>query len=101
MLTCKSLEEFEKLILKHESIISKGLKLKRAKDLYFSDYWGEVKSLGAWGGDFVMITSDQDYELTREYFLSKGHEVFIPYKEMILNGPDKLSNLENERTPLH
>ncbi|WP_372652072.1 GYDIA family GHMP kinase [Halobacteriovorax sp.] len=81
----KSLKEFEFLIGAHENIISKTLDLKPVKDELFSNYWGEVKSLGAWGGDFVLVTSDRPKEETRKYFLDKGLEVFIPYDEIILN----------------
>ena len=49
--------EFDALVREHERVISESLKMQRVKDKFFSDYWGEVKSLGAWGGDFVLVTS--------------------------------------------
>lgn len=91
MLHSRSLKEFDSLILAHEEIVSKALKLDRAKDLYFKDYWGEIKSLGAWGGDFVMVTSYRTPQETRDYFSKKGYDVFIPYRELILQ-----SNRMNE-----
>ncbi|MDX2072056.1 MAG: GYDIA family GHMP kinase [Haliscomenobacter sp.] len=81
---CDSLEVFESLILQHELIVSTNLNLTRAQNLYFSDYWGVVKSLGAWGGDFVLVTSDQDTASTKNYFQEKGFEVILSYTEMIL-----------------
>jgi len=78
------LADFEECIVKHEKLIAKTLELERAKDLYFKDYWGEVKSLGAWGGDFVLVTSEESEEKTRAYFLEKGFPVFLKYEEMIL-----------------
>ena len=86
MLSSNNLFEFERVIEEHEKIVANSLKLERAKNLYFSDYWGEVKSLGAWGGDFVLVTSDRSTKETREYFLQHGYKIFIPYNEMILEG---------------
>lgn len=84
MLEARNLDLFERIIATHEDIISSSLNLPRVKELHFSDYWGEVKSLGAWGGDFALVTSNQDHQSTKEYFLGKGLDVFIPFEEMIL-----------------
>ena len=79
----KQLSGFEKLIIEHEKLVGHFIGLPRAKDLYFKKYWGEIKSLGAWGGDFVLATSDRTEKETRQYFNEKGFDVFIPYKEMV------------------
>ena len=84
MIECEKLSEFETLIADHEKIVSENLKLQTVKELRFSDFWGQVKSLGAWGGDFVMVTSDKSYEETRQFFARKGLDVVIPYSEMVL-----------------
>lgn len=84
VVACTSLSEFEGLMLRHEMIVGSMLDLPRAQDLYFSDYWGVVKSLGAWGGDFVLVTSDRDTASTKTYFQQKGFEVILSYGEMIL-----------------
>lgn len=83
MIKTQSLDEFDALILKHEELISESLKMERVKNLYFSNFWGEVKSLGAWGGDFVLATSKKSIEETQDYFKEKGFDVVIPYSEMI------------------
>lgn len=83
-LKANHLNDFEKLIGEHENIISNYIGLEKAKDLYFKDYWGEIKSLGAWGGDFVMATSDRPQKETHAYFNEKGFDVFLPYKDMVL-----------------
>jgi mevalonate kinase len=99
MLTCKSLEEFEFLILAHENIISKALDLKTAKELYFPDYCGEIKSLGAWGGDFIMATSHKSFLETAEYFDKLGFPIVIPFDDIILQDHPKLNKHieDNER----
>ncbi|MFK5878463.1 MAG: GYDIA family GHMP kinase [Flavobacteriaceae bacterium] len=78
---CTDLGEFEKLIIEHEQIISKIIQNKPIKEIAFPDYFGAVKSLGAWGGDFVLVTGNQD---TSAYFKQKGFDTVISYKEMIL-----------------
>ncbi len=80
----KKLKGFEKLIEEHEKLVGDFIGLPRAKNLYFNDFWGEIKSLGAWGGDFVLATSDRPKEETQRYFNEKGLNVFIPYNDMVL-----------------
>jgi mevalonate kinase len=84
MLIVTDLSIFEKLIIEHEKLVAAILELPRAKSLYFNDFWGEIKSLGAWGGDFVMATSDRDFYTTKQYFTAKGFNTIIPFHEMIL-----------------
>lgn len=83
-LAAKNLAEFENLIRQHEQLVGEIIGLPRAKSLYFNDFWGEVKSLGAWGGDFVLVTSDRTEEETRYYFNEKGFDVFFRYDDMVL-----------------
>ncbi len=84
MVSCTELNAFENILLVHERLVAETLGLPRAQDLYFSDYWGVVKSLGAWGGDFVLVTSDKGVEETKAYFLEKGFGVFLGYEELVL-----------------
>lgn len=81
-LEAESIENFNKLIVEHEQIISNIIKLQPVKDKLFSDYErGEIKSLGAWGGDFVLATGNQD---TPAYFKEKGYNTILTFEEMIL-----------------
>ncbi len=80
-LVATTLQEFEDLILEHEQIISSIIQLKPVKEKLFSDYFGQIKSLGAWGGDFVLVTGN---EQTLSYFKNKGFETVLTYSEMIL-----------------
>lgn len=83
MLQAKELATFDKIISTHEDIIAQALGYEKIKDKYFSDYWGSVKSLGAWGGDFALVTSDREPAVTREYFESKGFMPIIPFGEIV------------------
>jgi len=84
LIDCKSLDKFEELITRHEDVIAKATGHTKIKDDKFSDYWGCVKSLGAWGGDFVLATSQKTSAETRDYFRSKGLETVIPYEDLVL-----------------
>ncbi len=96
MMTCSKLDDFNKLVVEHESIVSESLDLTTAKDLHFKDYWGEVKSLGAWGGDFVMMTNDRSPEELYKYLEEKGYNICFSYDELILNADDKPSGAKHE-----
>jgi len=81
IINSKTLESFEYLITQHENIISKVIKQKTAKELLFNDFNGSIKSLGAWGGDFVLATSTEN---PTAYFKNKGFDVVVPYDDMVL-----------------
>lgn len=83
MISCQNFETFNKIIKSHEDVIATSLKLEKVKNKFFSDFWGEVKSLGAWGGDFAMVTSERPFQETREYFYEKGFGTFIPFSEIV------------------
>jgi len=78
---CSSLDDFEKIMNKHEQIISSIIKQKPVQEVLFSDYFGQTKSLGAWGGDFILATGNKN---TPNYFHKKGYLNVIPYQKMIL-----------------
>ncbi|MBF4466725.1 GYDIA family GHMP kinase [Flavobacterium sp. LC2016-12] len=81
ILEAKTLNEFAHFVEKHEIHLSNILELETIKEIAFPDFNGVVKSLGAWGGDFVMAISKEN---PKEYFTSKGYETILSYDEMIL-----------------
>ncbi|WP_372756403.1 GYDIA family GHMP kinase [Mariniflexile sp.] len=81
VINATTLEDFENLISHHEMIISKITKQPTVKDMIFKDFKGSVKSLGAWGGDFVLVASKKD---PTSYFKDKGFNTLVPYNKMIL-----------------
>ena len=81
LVNCKSANEFASLINTHELILSKVLGQMTIKELLFPDYNGSIKSLGAWGGDFILAIGD---EKTPAYFKAKGFMTVIPYTNMVL-----------------
>lgn len=72
--------EFCLLLELAENEISQALGRPTIKNELFHDFHGTVKSLGAWGGDYVLATGTD----TVEYFKSKGYDRIVPYDEMIL-----------------
>ncbi len=81
ILKVSTLIDFEKLIAQHEQIISKIINQKTIQQTLFADYFGQIKSLGAWGGDFILATGNEN---TANYFKQKGFETVIPFEQMIL-----------------
>lgn len=80
----KTLRDFCYFIKIHEEIMEKCLDQKRIKK-YYSDFDGEMKSLGAWGGDFFLAATEWEDEKVRKYFEKKGFNVIISYDNIILN----------------
>lgn len=69
------------LLDEHSKVMSKALQLETVKDSLFPDFKGTLKSLGAWGGDFILAATNENPE---DYFKSKGYNIIIPYSQMIL-----------------
>lgn len=84
IIRAKTLEEFEYMVNEHDSILSQTLKLPTVKSKLFSNFAGTIKSLGAWGGDFVMATSKGYKEEVVKYFKSKGLNTIFQYKDIVL-----------------
>lgn len=81
MIRSKTLEHFQSLMVQHETIISKITKQIPVKDLLFKDFDGAIKSLGAWGGDFILVASKNN---PSSYFKNKGYKTAVPYTTMAL-----------------
>ncbi|WP_127139588.1 GYDIA family GHMP kinase [Flagellimonas marinaquae] len=80
MMESSTLAGFESLMAEHENLLGEVLQQQPVKQRLFPDYFGVIKSLGAWGGDFVLATGD---EKTISYFKDKGYPTIIPYSRMI------------------
>jgi hypothetical protein len=60
---------------------SEVLEIPTVQRQLFSDFDGLVKSLGGWGGDFVMVASRQN---PAAYFKERGYPTLFTFEEMIL-----------------
>lgn len=80
-----TINEFNFCIKAHEKLVGENLNMTPIKELMFNDFIGEIKSLGAWGGDFILASSSEARDYVYNYFMNKGHKVIISYNELIYN----------------
>lgn len=81
VLNAKDINTFAQALEKHEKELSVILETKPVKEYLFPDFNGTIKSLGAWGGDFILVVSKEN---PHAYFQSRGYETIIEYNNMIL-----------------
>ncbi|KAA0128712.1 30S ribosomal protein S6 [Chryseobacterium sp. SN22] len=80
ILLCNELENFSRLMLIHEQKISDFLEIPTVKARFFADCPVFVKSLGAWGGDFVMSAKFDGF---KDYFWGKGFNTIFNYSDLV------------------
>jgi len=80
ILLCDELDKFSDLLTLHEQCISDFIELPTVKSIFFADCAKFVKSLGAWGGDFVMSAKFDGYE---DYFWGKGFTTVFEWNDLI------------------
>ena len=77
---CEDLEKFSQFMEVHERKLSEFLGIPTAKERYFANCPVFVKSLGAWGGDFVMSSKFPGFEA---YFSGKGFDTIFSWNDLI------------------
>lgn len=80
IVNCRTLEEFSQLMTIHEQKLSDFLGIPTVKEKYFQNCPSFVKSLGAWGGDFVLTSKFGDYEA---YFKTEGFDRIFFWSDLI------------------
>ena len=85
LLHTKYLKQFMQIMSEHESFISDFLGRKTVKEEYFSDFNGEIKSMGAWGGDMMMAVSELPGDYIRTYFQTKDIQTVFDFHSLILS----------------
>ncbi len=81
---CSEQGEFNRLIRHHEQLIGRAIGKTPVKPEYFNDFAGEIKSLGAWGGDFYLISTALPFSEVRKYFQDKGLTILFRWNDLIL-----------------
>ncbi|MFP9100326.1 GYDIA family GHMP kinase [Flavobacterium sp. RHBU_24] len=81
VITAPDLNSFASALEKQEALMGGILGIAPVQEKLFPDFKGVVKSLGAWGGDFVLAVAEEN---PVEYFKSKGYEIVMGYNEMTL-----------------
>ena len=81
IIKCKDLNQFEDLIVEHENIIANAISQEPIHQSFFSDYsQGKIKSLGAWGGDFILVTSKNN---DLSFFKNKGYNTILKLSDLV------------------
>lgn len=81
--TQQNISCFMNIMHQHEELIAKATGLTPVQELLFPTFDGAIKSLGAWGGDFVLFLSEKDFTTNKKWFESKGYPLVMPFEEVI------------------
>ena len=84
---CSDQDEFNLLIRQHEALISGLIEQLPVKSVFFPDFKGEIKSLGAWGGDFFLASTSLPFPVVKKYFENKGLTIVFRWDDLILKRP--------------
>lgn len=81
MATATTLGSFQQAMEAHEAQIASVLEIPPVQEVRFPDFDGCVKSLGAWGGDFVLAAGGTN---APDYFRNLGYTTQVPFSDMLL-----------------
>lgn len=81
VINCSTLENFTNLMIFHEKKLSEFLEIPPIKETYFKDCPSFVKSLGGWGGDFVMASRFDNYQ---QWFEERGFSTVFSWDNIII-----------------
>ncbi len=93
-INAQTLKQFQAAMNTHEELVGKSLDMTPIKELLFADFKGSVKSLGAWGGDFVLVATEEDLLSVKKYFLEKGLDVVYSFDDLIA-GPNAILSADS------
>ncbi len=81
---CRDQKYFNQLIRQHEKIVGALIGQTPVKEQFFNNFEGEIKSLGAWGGDFYLISAAQPFSGVKKYFDNRGLTTIFRWNDLIL-----------------
>lgn len=84
--TATDLKTFMEIMYSHEQIMSGLLGEVAVQTTMFSSFPGQTKSLGAWGGDFILAATSEP-ELARKYLSDSGFPICFAFHELLLCPP--------------
>jgi mevalonate kinase len=76
--------ESMEIVREHEILIGQQIGEQPIQEKYFSDFRGQIKSLGAWGGDFWLAISEMSQSEVTNYFDRKGYRTVFPLKTFMM-----------------
>lgn len=72
----------QKIMQEHESMIGELLGIAPIQTTHFADFPGAIKSLGAWGGDFLWALSEEKPATVVQYFKERGYCIVLDWAQM-------------------
>jgi mevalonate kinase len=84
MVSTSELRNFRRCMRDHERIISGIIGIPPIGTKIFSDFSGDVKSLGAWGGDFMMLATDMPRDYVISWLRKKDLNIWFSYEDLVL-----------------
>lgn len=75
---------FAGLMSEHEKLLQSVLKQPTVQESQFEGFQGVVKSLGAWGGDFVLAIPRIGIEEATSWFIDRGYTTLLPFHETMM-----------------
>jgi mevalonate kinase len=83
-LDMRDLQEAQQIMKAHEALLAKRLGQIPVKNLFFADFPGAVKSMGAWGGDFVLAATHLEPKEMTKWCNLHGFPVFFEWSELVI-----------------
>jgi mevalonate kinase len=83
MLQVTNIGVFCELINQHEECMADLLHQPTVREALFPDFPGSLKSLGAWGGDFIMAVPERKDTNVTSYFKQKGFHLVFRYIDIV------------------
>ncbi len=83
---CGSLDAFCNDLKRHEELVGNAIQTTPVQERLFSDFNGQTKSLGAWGGDFILAASHEQEREVFKYFHTKGFDTVLRFRDTVFNG---------------
>lgn len=81
---CRIQNEFNQLIRQHERLVGRLIGQVPVKEHLFADFDGEIKSLGAWGGDFYLVSTSRSFAEVKKYFDNRRLTTIFRWNDLIL-----------------
>ncbi|MDG1135553.1 MAG: GYDIA family GHMP kinase [Bacteroidales bacterium] len=85
IINCEKQNEFDDLLTDHEEVMSRILEIPKIETKCFEGLPFKVKSLGAWGGDFVLLSSNDSSAETLKAIYGAGYTEVFRYDDLIIN----------------
>ena len=80
---------FNACLKAHEACVGELIGQRPIQERLFADFDGQLKSLGAWGGDFILASGNAE---TPAYFSKKGFSTIFSFADFLWSKKNPLQN---------